>query len=81
MVGLPLDARGCEMSADEALTEMRDAASSYEGRIQIEKVYFGPSKHAVRIMLGRKKVGPLLFPAEGQTIGQCLDLFLGNETT
>lgn len=68
------------MSADETLAEMREAAANFtDGKILIERVVFGPSKHAVRVMLGRKKVGPLLFPAEGQTIGQCLDILLDED--
>lgn len=68
------------MSADTdaTLAEMREAAAEFgpQTSVTIERVVFGPAKHAIRVKRGRKTVGPLLFPAESQTIGQCLDLFL-----
>jgi hypothetical protein len=65
---------------DPVLIEMREAAAEYGSSVSIEKIIFGPAKHAIRIKQGRKNIGPLLFPAEGQTIGQCLDEFLEIES-
>lgn len=65
---------------DPVLIETREAVAEYGTSILIEKIMMGPSKYAIRIKRKTKKIGPLLFPAEGQTIGQCLDRFLEIES-
>lgn len=57
------------------LDSIKEALLKPTGRIQIVSVIFGgPSPRAVQVLDGRRKVGPLLFPGEGQDLSDLLAL-------
>jgi len=56
------------------LEELREAVLDPKGSIRIEHIWGGSYPYAVRVMKGAKKIGPLLFPGEGQDLSDVLKL-------
>lgn len=64
-------------NAGDVLAEMRAAIHDPDGKIAIVPTF--THGDAIRVYKKTRKIGPLLFPAKGQTLGQTLDLLLGEE--
>lgn len=57
-----------------ALEDIRDAVLDPKGSIKVVLTWGGKTAYAVQAMKGTKKIGPLLFPGEGQDLSDVLKL-------
>lgn len=64
---------------DSALAQMCEAVTSPDGKVKVVQTISlssGKSMTGLQVYLKTRKIGPILFPADGQTVGDCLDLLL-----
>lgn len=63
-----------DLNEDPTITEIKNALHSGDAVIALVPLILGPTDMAVQVKLGRKRVGPLLVPNEGEGLSELLGM-------